>query len=270
MTWTVLNNQPIDKLEPKERSRNNSITLVLQGAASRLSSRELATHLASTNCPSYTWTVPNLWHVSGKMPGRNERKMVVAKRSDGDLVPFNAIALNPAGMAELESFGNPAYPVVPNGFHRQDAYIWKQHYPNLKVVAPRGAEKGVAKAVAVDLRCDELPSDAAITLTHRDGLANKEALMIVKHEMGQTLVACDALLNMPSGIVTFLFSFLLASLDRLSTLPFTKWMFVKDRATWQAQLGQLAATTTRVIPGHGAIIDSQAGQALVGAQTLLG
>ena len=33
----------------KERSRNNSITLVLQGAASRLSSRELATHLASWN-----------------------------------------------------------------------------------------------------------------------------------------------------------------------------------------------------------------------------
>ena len=43
----------------KERSRNNSITLVLQGAASRLSSPELATHLASWNCPSYSWTAPN-------------------------------------------------------------------------------------------------------------------------------------------------------------------------------------------------------------------
>ena len=31
---------------------------MLQGAASRLSSRELATHLASWNYPSYSWTVP--------------------------------------------------------------------------------------------------------------------------------------------------------------------------------------------------------------------
>ena len=48
----------VHREQAKERSRNNSITLVLQGAASRLSSRELATHQASTNCPSYTWTVP--------------------------------------------------------------------------------------------------------------------------------------------------------------------------------------------------------------------
>ncbi len=46
------------KAQAKERSRNNSITLVLQGAASRLSSRELATHLAGWNCPSCPWTVP--------------------------------------------------------------------------------------------------------------------------------------------------------------------------------------------------------------------
>ena len=226
-----------------------------------------------------TWTVldnkpidkleANLWHVSGRMKGGNERKMVVAKRGDGDLVIFNAIALDEPGMAQLEAWGRPGYLVVPNGFHRQDALIWKQRYPGLKVVAPRGAEKAVAKATAVDLRCDELPADDRVVLTHPAGLANKEALMIVKHDHGQTLVTCDALLNLTSKDAKFPFSILLAPVNTLSTPRFTQWMFVKDRAAWQNQLAELAATTTRVVPGHGAIITTDAGAALAHAKALL-
>ena len=142
-----------------------------------------------------TWTVlknkpiaklePNLWYVSGRMARGTERKMVVAKRSDGDFVIFNAIALDPAGMAELEAYANLRYLLVPNGFHRQDAIIWKTRYPQLKVV-------------------------------------------------------------------------------------FTRWMCVRDRAAWQAQLAQLAEATTRIIPGHGGIIEAQVGPALLGARALFG
>jgi len=67
----------------------------------------------------------NLWHVSGLMKGGHERKMTVAKRSDGDLLIFNGIALDDAKMAELEAFGKPKYLVIPNAFHRQDALIYK-------------------------------------------------------------------------------------------------------------------------------------------------
>lgn len=62
-----------------------------------------------------------------------ERKMVVAKRSDFGIV--NAMRSIPREMAELEAFGNLRYFVVPNGFHRQDALVWKARYPQLKVVA---------------------------------------------------------------------------------------------------------------------------------------
>ncbi len=226
-----------------------------------------------------TWTVcknqpidkleANLWHVSGKMPGGNERKMVVARRTDGDLVIFNAIALDDAGMAELEAFGRPAYLVVPNGFHRQDAYIWKQRYPDIRVVAPRGARKAVEKALPVDLLCDELPADPDVQLSHPAGLADKEAILVVKHRVGQTLTTCDALLNVSSKVTKFPFSFLLAPIDKPSTPRLIRWMMLKDTKAWQAHLEQLATGTTRIIPGHGAIIDSDAPGALRSVAALL-
>jgi hypothetical protein len=226
-----------------------------------------------------TWTVldnkpidkleENLWHISGRMPGGNERKMVVARRGDGDLVIFNAIALAEPAMAELEAFGRPAYMVVPNAFHRQDAFIWKQRYPGIKVVAPRGARKAVAKAAPVELHCDEVPADDRVQVTHPQGLADREALMIVRHGAGQTLVACDALLNMASRDVKFPFSFLLAPLDTLSTPRAIRWMMLRDRAAWVRHLEQLAGTITRIIPGHGAIIEKDAAGALRGAAARL-
>ncbi len=227
-----------------------------------------------------TWTVlknkpidkleSNLWHVSGRMAGGNERKMVVARRSDGDLVIFNAIALSEPEMAELEAFGRPAYLVVPNPFHRQDAFIYKQRYAGIKVVAPRGAEKAVAKAAPVDLRCDEVPADAAVQVAHPEGWNSKEAMLTVKHDNGgQTLVTCDALLNVVSSEVKFPFGVMLAPMDRLSTPRFMNWVMLKDKAAWRAQLDQLAGSVTRVIPGHGLIIGTGAGEALKAARGLL-
>src|SRR5258706_8421016 len=82
----------------------------------------------------------NAWSVSGVMPGGNQRRMTIARRSDGKLVIHNAIALGDAEMKELEAFGRPSYLVVPNGFHRQDAIIYKQRYPELVVLCPRNAK----------------------------------------------------------------------------------------------------------------------------------
>jgi hypothetical protein len=81
-----------------------------------------------------TWTVlkhgpleklsDNLWRVEGTMPDPNiHRVMTIARMKDGRLFIHNAIALEEACMAEIESFGTPAVIVVPNGFHRQDAKI---------------------------------------------------------------------------------------------------------------------------------------------------
>src|SRR5689334_21741278 len=94
-----------------------------------------------------TWTVlehdpieklaDNLWRVHGYMD-RVQRQMILARQPDGRLFVHNAIALDDAEMKEVEAWGTPSTIFVPNPFHRQDAFIWKQRYPEAKIVAPAG------------------------------------------------------------------------------------------------------------------------------------
>ncbi len=95
----------------------------------------------------------NLLSVTGDlaMPvGDFPRRMTVVRLHDGRLVVYSAIALDEAEMRALEAFGEPSFLVVPNGIHRMDAKIWKDRYPQLRVIAPAGVKKQVAEVVPVD------------------------------------------------------------------------------------------------------------------------
>ena len=81
----------------------------------------------------------NLWRVEGDLPnGGFKRVMTVARMRDGGLVIHNAICVGPGLMAELEAFGTPRVLVVPNGYHRLDALVWKQRYPQVRVIGGDG------------------------------------------------------------------------------------------------------------------------------------
>src|SRR5437773_1168133 len=96
----------------------------------------------------------NLLSVTGvlQMPpmGDVERRMTIVRLADRRLVVYSAIALDEAEMRAIESFGTPAYLIVPNDIHRMDAKIWKDRYPELKVIAPAAARAKVEKVVRVD------------------------------------------------------------------------------------------------------------------------
>ena len=86
-----------------------------------------------------------------RMPlGSFPRRMTVVRLRDSRLVVWSAIALDEKEMATLESFGRPAFLVVPNDHHRLDAGAWKERYPQLQVVAPEGSRAKVGKVVPVD------------------------------------------------------------------------------------------------------------------------
>lgn len=227
-----------------------------------------------------TWTVlknrpieklePNLWRVTGLLgPKGPDRSMAVARRSDGDLVIYNGIALDEPGMAELEGFGRPAYLVVPNGFHRMDAFIWKQRYPDIKVVASPGAASRVAKAVAVDMAPQDVPADPDIWLGSPDGFAERESLMVVNGAQGRTVVACDALCNIAADR-GFPVSVFMAPIGQLSTPRAIRWFLMKDASAWASHLDRLSDGLSRIIPGHGVMFEGdEARQALAGAAALL-
>src|SRR5262245_57788373 len=132
----------------------------------------------------------NLWRVSGLLPGMGgdiQRQMVVARRKDGQLVVYNAIALADDEMKQIEARGAPSKIVVPNAFHRQDALIWKRRYGGAKVVAPPGARKRVAKVVPVDVTTEDAPRDDEVKLFSMDGCP-AETCLEVRSDGDVTLV----------------------------------------------------------------------------------
>lgn len=220
-----------------------------------------------------TWTVlphepvqkltENLWCVQGTMPnGNSTRKMTVVRSSDGSLVIHNAIALEEPAMQELEAFGRPSFIVVPNGFHRQDARIWKDRYPSAKVIAPRGAAKKVAAIVPVDLSYDEAPSDATLKLTHFEGCKEREGYVEVTSAEGTTLVINDVVCNLPK--MSGLWGFMMGPTGQASVPRFTRWFVAAGGSALGEHVGRLVKTPglKRLIFSHGDNIEANASGAL--------
>jgi hypothetical protein len=197
----------------------------------------------------------NLWSVEGWMPKGTQRRMTIARLNDGRLIVHNAIALDEEEMKDLEQFGRVSAILVPNGFHRQDARIWKDRYPDAKVYAPKKARGKVSKVVPVDGDYDDVPRDENVRTVHLDGMQGAEGMIEVLSDNGRSLVFNDALLNVEprSGLA----GFFLAPTGRPSVPRFARWMLIKDKRALAAQLRAVAqgsAPLQRVIVGHGASI----------------
>ena len=215
-----------------------------------------------------TWTVlpheplerhgENLWSVSGNMPGGNQRRMSIARRSDGKLVIHNPIALGDAEMSAVEAFGTPAFLVVPNAFHRQDSVIYKQRYPAITVLCPQTARKKISEVVEVAGHLDEMPKDSQVELFHLRGMKEREGALKVKSGAATALVFNDTLLNIaPRGGPI---GFMMAPTGTLAVPRFTRWMMLKSAVELKQHLSELASSPllTHLVPGHGAVIQSEA------------
>jgi hypothetical protein len=216
--------------------------------------------------PFDVWTVvphkpiekltPNLWRVEGDIPGANgTRVMTIAKRKDGKVVIHNGIALEEELMKEIEAFGEPAVLVVPNGFHRLDAKVYKARYPKLRVLCPAAARKKVSRVVSVDGSYADDGEDDDVRLAHLDGTNAQEGVMRVQSPDGVTLVFNDCINNLPrlGGVL----GFVLAPTGRPCVPRIARWMMVKDKNAFRAHVERLVDDgATRVIMSHGAVMDA--------------
>src|SRR4051812_9251225 len=131
-----------------------------------------------------TWTVlphdpivplaPNLWRVEGRMNRSNRRVMTLVRLGDGRIVVHNAVALDEPEMAKIDAWGEVAAILIPNGYHRQDAFIFQARYPTAKVYAPRGSLARASKATPCAGTYDDVPTDASLSVRHLDGLGERE------------------------------------------------------------------------------------------------
>jgi len=194
--------------------------------------------------------------------GKFPRRMTIVVLHDGRTVVFSPVALHEPAMREIEKLGTPAFMVVPNGFHRLDSRIWKERYPDTKVICPPGARSRVEEAVAVDATTDVF-GDTGVDFVVVPGMAEGESALIVRRDGRATLVLNDAISNVhhPKGlganIMARLFGF---GVNGPRMAREVKWLFVKDRKALAAQLREWTTMSdlVRIIPSHGEIIDRPA------------
>jgi hypothetical protein len=189
-----------------------------------------------------------------RMPLMNlPRRMTVVRLRDSRLVVWSAIALDATQMAKLESFGQPAFLVVPNDHRRLDAKAWKARYPEMQVVAPPGAREHVETIVPVDTTSPDF-GDPSVRFTTVPGTREREAALVVQTSSGTTLVLNDLVGNIRASGVNGSLLRLAGFAGEAARIPrVVKLALVKDAVALRDQLSQWAqmATLKRILVSHG-------------------
>ena len=201
--------------------------------------------------------------VEGDIPmplGKFPRRMTAIGLGGDHSLIFSAMALKESDMRRIEALGKPSFLVVPNSHHRLDARIWKQRYPQLKVLSPPAAKDSVAEATPVDAGKGAF-GDKSVELVTVAGTGEAEAALVVTRSSGTTLVVNDVIANVrhPRGlgakIMARLFGF---GVKRPQVPRVVKRIMVQDKEALAGQFRAWAADPQlkRIIVSHGEIIES--------------
>jgi hypothetical protein len=197
--------------------------------------------------------------------GTLPRRMTLVRLSDGRLVIWSAIALDEKEMATLEAFGRPAFLIVPNDHHRLDAKAWKERYPQLQVIAPKGARAKIEEVVPVDTTKPDF-GDPDVQFMTVPGTTDREAALIVGTQNGTTLVLNDLVGNIryASGLGGWFLRLARFAGNRAQIPRPVRLTMVKDVNALRAQLRRWAelASLKRIVVSHGEPIEANPQQTL--------
>jgi len=182
--------------------------------------------------------------------------------ADGRIVVHNAIALDEKSMTKIDAWGEVTAILIPNRFHRQDARIMQERYAGAKAYAPLSALAAASKATPCAGSYKDVPTDGTVSLRELDGIGDREGVLTVRSPDGVSAVFCDTVLNLPK--LSGLMGLMLHPTGTLSVPRATSLFFTKDRGALKSDLDRIAAEDglVRVIPGHGAVVQSDSGARL--------
>jgi hypothetical protein len=194
-----------------------------------------------------------------------ERRMTVVRLRGGSSVIYSAVALDEAGMEQIEALGMPRWLVVPGDAHRLDAKIFKQRYPQLQVITPEGARKRVQEVVPVDAVSVDF-GDPEVTLRTVAGTGGHEAALLVRRRRGTTLILSDLIGNLrrKGGFEGWLLHVMGFGGDKPEIPIVEKMLMVRNKADLRQQMLDWAAIPDlrRILVSHGAPIEADPAQTL--------
>jgi len=197
--------------------------------------------------------------------GEVTRRMTIVRLSDRRLIIYSAISLDEVEMHALESYGTPAYLIVPGDIHRMDAKPWKDRYPALQVIAPAGARDKIQEIVPVDATEVDF-GDPKVHFMTMPGTGDREAVLVVQTESGTTVVLNDLIFDLANrpGLSGWLFKAIGLTGDQPHIAFPVKLKEVQDKQAVSTQLERWARMPNlqRVIISHGDIIAQSPGAVL--------
>jgi hypothetical protein len=204
----------------------------------------------------------NILTVVGEIPmpiGGLQRRMTVVRLTDGRLVIFSAISLDEDEMQALEDYGRPAYLIVPNSHHRLDAKTWKDRYPDIQVITPKGARPKVEDAVPVDATSADFGDDNVL-LIDVSGTRSLESALLITGTHGTTLVLNDVVANIrdEKGFGGWLLRMMNFAGDGPQVPIPIRAAIVSDKAALSEQLLRWAdiPSLKRILVSHGSAIET--------------
>jgi len=208
----------------------------------------------------------NLWTVEGSLPDMPIKRVCsIVRLRGGKLVLHNAIALEERAMAEIEHLGDPAFLLVPNGWHRLDAKVFKDRYPAARVLCPGGALERVGEVIHVDGTYDAFPGDVDVRVQHLEGVERAEGFLEVRSEGRVSLVFNDLVFNQPHLPGLFGFVYRLIGSSGGPRVPLALRMrVVTEKKVLRSQLEELAGIPEleRVVVMHGTSVEEAPGDFL--------
>jgi hypothetical protein len=193
------------------------------------------------------------------------RRMTIVRLKNDRLVVFNAIALDEDEMDEIEDFGTPAFLVVPNDHHRMDAGIWKERYPQMRVIAPPGSREKVAEVVPVDATSGEF-GDSEVAFVVVAGTEEREGALEVHGADGLTLVLNDIIGNIRDehGVGGWMLRKMGFAGDEPHVPGPVKFAMIESKPALRAQLLRWADEPhlKRILVAHGETIEEDPRRAL--------
>jgi hypothetical protein len=201
----------------------------------------------------------NLWSVEADLPqGPLKRRMGIARLDTGQLVFLNAVALDAPAMQEIETWGEPAFAVAPNSYHRIDLGAYKVRYPKLQVLAAPATRKRVGQIAPVDGWLELLPRDPGVVVESVQGTKMGDVVCTARAASRASLCfPGDVLMNvLPARGFPGLLLHLIGFIGELRVPWLIRWIGVKDRAALKAHLLRLADTPglQHVFTCHGPVI----------------
>jgi hypothetical protein len=155
--------------------------------------------------------------------------------------------------------------VVPNELHRLDARVWKERYPMMRVLAPRGVKSKVEEIVTVDATHLEFP-DPSVRFVTVPGTDEHEVALEVKTDSGTTLVVNDLIWNLDDrpGFSGWLFRVLGFTGAEPKIPRLIELRAVKAKSELRAQLEAWASIPdlNRILVSHGDIVSRDPSAAL--------